>query len=297
MAGTQAYNRYSYCFNNPLKFVDPTGEMVSYGIQWLPEPDVPYYSNEIEMVWSPVNHGGGWTDPQTGERYHNTGSYFIDNATPGLYLLYYENQLVGTYDNFADIDFSARPPGAKEAKKPFREVFAAMSKEEQLAWHTSKIRSREAFLEHPMGAAFMGFTVGGAVMGATSSLIGMVATPIAKGGVEIAHSMVRREAAKQAMNIPINSLNPTQYITKSKSDMQALFNDIRANGVREPIKYVEHNGVRSIVDGHHRFYATQRLGIQSIPGQQVKLPYGGYRNVMDLMLEPGKHPGYWRFIK
>src|SRR5690606_37387257 len=28
MGGTQGYNRYSYCLNNPLKYTDPTGEWV-----------------------------------------------------------------------------------------------------------------------------------------------------------------------------------------------------------------------------------------------------------------------------
>jgi uncharacterized protein (DUF1015 family) len=79
--------------------------------------------------------------------------------------------------------------------------------------------------------------------------------------------------------------------------MQALLNDIRANGIQESIKYVERNGVKYIVDGHHRFYAAQRLGIQNVPVQQVQLPYGGYKGVMDLMVEPGKQPGFWKFMK
>lgn len=79
--------------------------------------------------------------------------------------------------------------------------------------------------------------------------------------------------------------------------MQALLNDIRANGIQESIKYVEHDGVKYIVDGHHRFYAAQRLGIQNIPVQQVQLPHGGYKGVMDLIKEPGKQPGFWKFMK
>ena len=38
-------------------------------------------------------------------------------------------------------------------------------------------------------------------------------------------------------NISTKSLNPTHYITKSKYQMQALLNDIRTNGIQEPIKY------------------------------------------------------------
>jgi hypothetical protein len=108
---------------------------------------------------------------------------------------------------------------------------------------------------------------------------------------------VENIAAKGVTNLSTSSLNPTHYITKSKTAMQTLMNDIRANGIQESIKYVEHNGVKYIVDGHHRFYAAQRLGIQNVPVQQVQLPYGGYKGVMDLMMEPGKQPGFWKFIK
>lgn len=31
--------------------------------------------------------------------------------------------------------------------------------------------------------------------------------------------------------------------------------------------------------------------------QQVQLPYGGYKGVMDLLMESGKQPGFWNFIK
>ncbi|MBK8624878.1 MAG: ParB-like nuclease domain-containing protein [Saprospiraceae bacterium] len=104
-------------------------------------------------------------------------------------------------------------------------------------------------------------------------------------------------ASKAVSNLSTSSLNPTHYITKSKTTMQTLLNDIRANGIQESIKYVENNGVKYIVDGHHRFYAAQRLRIQNVPVQQVQLPYGGYKNIMDLMMEPGKQPGFWNFLK
>ncbi len=33
--------------------------------------------------------------------------------------------------------------------------------------------------------------------------------------------------------------------------MKTLLDDIRVSGINEPIKYVEYNGTRFIVDGHH----------------------------------------------
>ncbi len=96
--------------------------------------------------------------------------------------------------------------------------------------------------------------------------------------------------------IELKTLNPTHYITRSKSQMQNLVNDIRANGIQESIKYVEHQGERFIVDGHHRYFAAQRLGIMSAPAQRVTLPYGGYTRTGDLMLE-GTMPSWWRHIR
>ena len=79
--------------------------------------------------------------------------------------------------------------------------------------------------------------------------------------------------------------------------MQALLNNIRTNGIQEPIKYVKYNGVKYIVDGHHRFFIAQKLGIQNIPAQQVQLPYQGYKTFQDLIIDTGKQPGFWKFMK
>lgn len=104
-------------------------------------------------------------------------------------------------------------------------------------------------------------------------------------------------AAKGVTTVSRGSINPTHYFTKSKTQMKTLLDDIRVNGINEPIKYVENNGTRFIVDGHHWFYAAQRLGIENVPVQQVQLPYGGYKSDLDLMIELGKNPGFWQYMK
>ena len=93
-----------------------------------------------------------------------------------------------------------------------------------------------------------------------------------------------------------SELIPTHAITKSKTQMQNLLNDVAANGVTEPVKYVEFNGQNYIVDGHHRFFSAQRAGISHIPVEQVPLPYGAYKTSQHLMME-GSNPGYWKFMK
>ena len=59
--------------------------------------------------------------------------------------------------------------------------------------------------------------------------------------------------------------------------------DIKNNGISETIKYVEYNGKKYVVDGHHRLIAAKKLGIKEIPIEKVDLPYAGYRTVDDLL--------------
>ena len=65
--------------------------------------------------------------------------------------------------------------------------------------------------------------------------------------------------------------------------MNALVDDIKVNGIQEPIKYVEHNGQMYVVDGHHRLLAAKRLGITEVPIERVDLPYAGYKTIDDLL--------------
>lgn len=58
----------------------------------------------------------------------------------------------------------------------------------------------------------------------------------------------------------------------SKTAFEKLKIDIKLNGIHEPIKFVEHNGKRFVVDGHHRLRAAKELSIQNIPAQKVELP-------------------------
>jgi len=78
-------------------------------------------------------------------------------------------------------------------------------------------------------------------------------------------------------------LEITQKQTLSKKEMTDLIEDIKANGIQESVKYVEHNGTKYIVDGHHRVIVAKKLGIKGIPVEKVRLPYKGYKTIEDLM--------------
>ena len=81
---------------------------------------------------------------------------------------------------------------------------------------------------------------------------------------------------------PSSKLIQTHRLTKSKKQFSELLDDIKHNGIREPIKYVEHNGERYIVDGHHRLRAARNLNLDKIPIQRVSLPYKNYHTINDL---------------
>jgi RHS repeat-associated protein len=78
-------------------------------------------------------------------------------------------------------------------------------------------------------------------------------------------------------------LEPTHGLTLSKRNFNLLQEDIKANGIQEPIKYVENNGTNSVVDGHHRLMAAKKLGLEQVPVKKVQLPYGGYKTKDDLI--------------
>ena len=99
-------------------------------------------------------------------------------------------------------------------------------------------------------------------------------------------ALLARFAAGRVATAEVGELTLTHGLTLSRRAMQRLTDDIAANGIREPIKFVEHNGHRFVVDGHHRLAAARRLGIREVPVERVQLPFRGYRTADDLMFTP-----------
>ncbi|OPX41853.1 ParB-like nuclease domain protein [Ruminiclostridium hungatei] len=79
-----------------------------------------------------------------------------------------------------------------------------------------------------------------------------------------------------------SELNTTQGLTMSKNQFKSFVETIKTEGIKEPIKYVEYNGQKYVVDGHHRLQAAKQLGIKDVPVEKVELPYKGYKIVEDL---------------
>ena len=67
----------------------------------------------------------------------------------------------------------------------------------------------------------------------------------------------------------------------SNKQLAKLMQDIKENGIKEPIKIIEYEGSRYVVDGHHRLIVAKKLGIRSVPVEEVSFPYKGYKSPDD----------------
>lgn len=108
----------------------------------------------------------------------------------------------------------------------------------------------------------------------TAGDIGKVADDVIEGGTDVIETVSKTN--------PFD-LQPTHSPTLSKNKMNALMDDIKVNGIQESIKYVEYNGQKYVVDGHHRLLAAKRLGLTEVPIEKVDLPYAGYNTIDDLL--------------
>ena len=75
----------------------------------------------------------------------------------------------------------------------------------------------------------------------------------------------------------------TRLKLEQEFSIDKLVDNIKINGIQEPIKYVEYNGQMYVVDGHHRLLAAKKLGLTEISVEKVDLPYAGYNTVDDLL--------------
>ncbi len=173
---------------------------------------------------------------------------------------------------------------ARVAQKVKQGNLAAGLKEDGSETFLGKLASNKTFTGAADNLVFPAITLSGLISGAGEAIQGIKMV----GGIETANGAAFLE--------DVANLNPTHYLTRSKAQMQELISDIKVNGIKESIEYVEFNGKKYIVGGNHRYFAAQRLGIRQVPVKKVQLPFAGYKTPQDLMLE-GKMPGYWKFLK
>jgi hypothetical protein len=116
---------------------------------------------------------------------------------------------------------------------------------------------------------------GGARAGAAVGDVAVTATLTATG--------LEGEAAAVKGATSTQELLYTHGMTMSRREFALLKQDIAKNGIKQTIQYVEVNGRKYIVDGNHRVMAARQLGMKTVPTEEVKLPYSGYKTVDDLL--------------
>lgn len=93
-------------------------------------------------------------------------------------------------------------------------------------------------------------------------------------------------AERQVGKVNLNDVFPTHAPDYGKNKLKKFVEKIRREGIRDPIKYVEYQGKKYVVDGHHRLYAARQLKLNDVPFEEVKLPFKGYKSVDDLKFSP-----------
>ena len=127
-----------------------------------------------------------------------------------------------------------------------------------------------AHLGHETGDAFLIFLGGSGLQTAGRSLI-------------LRRDLMKQMAGKsEPHNIGIETLTPTHDVDYGRNKLNRFVNKIKSEGITNPIKYVEIDGNRYVVDGHHRLYAAKMLNLDFILAEQVELPYKGYDSFNDL---------------
>jgi hypothetical protein len=135
--------------------------------------------------------------------------------------------------------------------------------------HPKRAAEREAQFYHPAT------TEEAVIMGLTETAL-LISPLMGKTGG-------RAGAAESAQVTRTFELEATHGLTMSRRQFADLKADIATNGIKEPIKFVEHRGTKYVVDGHHRLRAAQELKLSTVPTQRVNLPYGGYKTETDLI--------------
>lgn len=258
-------NIYAFSLNNPLRYFDPDGRESWWDrfTDWALRVDNRYrIANRAEGVGKVIVGGAGFV---AGTALCETGAgcvfgWFLRGASSdvggsGL------SQVLSGSDNPTTV-------AGKLAGSRAQNLEEAIVSGGGLAW--------------PFAQAF----------GVLKARAGIQSrAPIARGGAEVAKSELATlrggaDDASGVATLPTSDLEPTHALMWSRRQRTKLIADIKANGIQNPIKYVEHNGTKYVVDGHHRLAAAKALRFLRVPVQRVELPYGGYRTPSDLQYEP-----------
>jgi RHS repeat-associated protein len=250
----QSWNRYAYVGNRPTLITDPSG------LRWAYKVDKEGYKHFAWFNDDKKAEDEGWTVIH--------GNYFYVGSN---------GRLIGLYENGGGRDFG-HVRRVQQRLSVFRDTQLTNTMVEMLV---------KSWLAGALG----GYAVVRGSMAAAELLPYSAQMGAAMGGIgdeEAGGTILTTTPSGPAStpgNLRLSELTPTEQV-RSVSNLKKLIPDIAANGIKEPINYVEHNGVKYIVDGHHRYAAAHHLRLGEVPAQRVSLPYKGYKTVNDLTVVP-----------
>jgi hypothetical protein len=115
--------------------------------------------------------------------------------------------------------------------------------------------------------------------GVVAGVVGLARGLIA-AGLDALTTASASGTSGEAGSVATAELRATHSV--SQKAVKRLAKDIDEKGIQEPLKYVEHQGEKYVVDGNHRLRAAINLGLEKVPAQQVTLPFRQYLTPADL---------------
>jgi hypothetical protein len=312
-SNTQNYNRYSYVLNNPLKYTDPSGEswwsnnwktvvtvVAAVATAVVIVASMGTATPLVAAAWAGAGAGfvGGSLGTALGGGSFGESmlSGFTGAATGAIF------GVAGAYVSTA-IGAVGIIPGMLSGAATsttiggLANIMAGKDWDNNIGFNAAIGATGGGLAGFSAArASGSGIWFGTAVKPPATVIAGNINAATKEAQVAYDKSIrSQTEPTNMGNTTQTSDLSPTQFITKSKTQMTNLVNDIKINGIQEPISFTKANGLNNIVDGHHRYYAAKSLGIKNIPSVEVQLPFKGYQNINSLILE-GKQPVWWKYF-
>ena len=269
---TQSFNRYSYVMNSPLVYTDPSG------YNWGATAGQSYGGSSGSTGRS---SSGSGSNSRGGDGNNNRGVRYGETVTVTARAPDHRGDVYGG-ESRSDV-------GVKTGRDPDVPPDNIVVAPVRVITGTP-IPDYEGFfgLDRNWFTDYLYNSYRHAAAADLEYTIWKVLQSVPDGGPAISVS-VKMASVLAVAKVPVvkrlypYDLIPTQPLTKNRKQMKRLREEIEEAGeIKESLKYVEHNGQKYLVDGHHRLSIAKEKGIKDVLAERVDLPYKGYKTVKDL---------------